>query len=53
MSDISVAPPTNRPKAVVRIFAGTAVVLAALAPIAALVLVILHFCHLVPFSQLG
>jgi hypothetical protein len=52
MSDIPVGP-INRPKIAIRIFAGAAVVLAALAPIAALVFVILHLFHVLPFGQLA
>jgi hypothetical protein len=51
MSDLSVGP-ANRPKLVVRLFAGIAVVLAALAPVAALAFVILLLLHVLPFGQL-
>jgi hypothetical protein len=52
MSELPVGS-TNRPKFAVRLFAGMVVVLAALAPIAALVFVILQFFHVLPFGQLA
>lgn len=42
----------NRPKLFTRACAGIGVVLAALVPVAALVLVILQFFHVLPFGRL-
>jgi len=43
--------PRKRPKLMTRIFAGVGVVLAMLVPVAALVFLILHLAHVVPFTH--